>query len=97
MLLRALTTQGGHQGLTSGSDAILVPSGILGGVNISADGSNAATVIVRKGAPGNPGEVIFHQVTISPIFIIGPIQAAQECTISVSGTGGLAQFFEWVP
>lgn len=93
MILRAITTEGNHSGLMSGADSLRISSKILGGVNISADGTNAATVVVRKDGP--EGEIIFHQITKSPLFVVGPIQAANICYCNVTGTGALAQFYEW--
>lgn len=94
MLLKALTdgsvtatgtftTQSSYQG------------GILGGVLITADGTNAATVTVQK--DDSNGKTIFKLVTKSPILIKAPIslEGTRTAYYSVSGTGGAAQFFEW--
>lgn len=92
MVLRTLLA--GVGGLITGTGTVAVPSGIVGGINISADGTNAAVVVLRKNDAS--GEIIFSQSTKSPMLAVAPFNAAQTVYYSVSGTGASAQFFEWV-
>lgn len=99
MILRPASTQedltgATHQGLVSGSGIFKLPSRLLGAINVSADGTNAASVTVRKDSA--TGEIIFQQLTTSPVFVTAPIQASETCHYTVSGTGAAAQFFEWI-
>jgi hypothetical protein len=83
-----------QQGLVSGTGQFRLASGLLGGVNISTNGTNAAAVTVRRETAS--GEVVVEFSTTSPMFVIAPLQADKTCHFSVSGTGASAQFFEWV-
>ena len=95
MLLKPAT-----DGSITGTGTFVLESTILGGVLITADGTNAATVIVRY--VNSSGKQIFKLVTKSPIFITGPLSnrdggnTSQTAYYDVSGTGGAAQFYEWV-
>ena len=68
----------------------------LGGVAITADGTNNATVVVRRNS--STGKVLFHMVTKSPLVAILPVHTdgATQLHYSISGTGGLAMIYEWV-
>jgi len=68
----------------------------MGGVLITADGTNNATVIVRR--ENSSGKQVFDLVTKSPVFITGPLSldGSQALYYDVTGTGAAAQFFEWV-
>ena len=92
MLLKPINTDGA----LAGTGTLTLENRILGGVLITADGTNNATVIVRK--DNSSGDQIFDLVTKSPIFITGPIsnKGSQTIYYDVSGTGAAAQFFEWV-
>lgn len=91
MLLKAL----GIDGALAGTGTLTCESRIMGGVLITADGTNNATVIVRK--DNSSGEQVFDLVTKTPVFITGPISLkGQTLYYDVTGTGAAAQFFEWV-
>ena len=91
MKLRALT----DGGVTS-TGTVSVVSGIVGGVLVTADGTNNATVILRR--DDGSGKQILDIVTKSPGFFVAPIdtEGTQTVYYSVSGTGGAAQLYEWV-
>jgi len=91
MLLKAI----GNEGALTGTGTLTCESRIMGGVLITADGTNNATVIVRK--DNSSGKQIFDLVTKSPAFISGPISlGSQILYYDVSGTGAAAQLYEWV-
>ena len=91
MLLRAIT-----DGSVTNTGTVDVPNRVLGGVLITADGTNNATVIVRK--TDSNGTQVFKLVTKSPVFVAAPIsmEGATQAYYSVTGTGAAAQFYEWV-
>jgi hypothetical protein len=91
MILRALTN-----GAASGDQTLTGPSRIIGGVLISADGTNNATVVVRR--EDSSGKPIIHVVSKIPLWLTGPfsLEGSQNAFVSVSGTGALGQFYEWV-
>lgn len=90
MVLRPIT-----DGSVTSTGTVTCESRILGGVLITADGTNDATVTLQKDNSG--GVTIFEMVSKSPIFITGPIRAdTQTLYYSVSGTGAAAQLYEWV-
>jgi hypothetical protein len=90
MLLRPMT-----DGSVTGTGTMQLQGRILGGVLITADGTNNATVIVRR--TSDAGFQVFKLVTKSPVMIAAPIGVdAEQAYFSVSGTGAAAQFFEWV-
>lgn len=89
MILSSITS-----GLVSGTDTASCPGTILGGINISADGTNACTVTLRQSSAS--GAIIFQQVTKTPMFIIAPLRAATTIHYAISGTGGSAQLYEWL-
>lgn len=96
MLLRAAT-----DGAISGTGTAVLQSHLLGGVLITADGTNNAVVIVRK--ENATGKRIFSLTTKIPMFIRGPIAnrddnggSSQTVYYDISGTGAAAQLYEWV-
>lgn len=93
MIIKALTN-----GAISGANILVVPSGIVGGVLVSADGTNDATVVVRR--ENSTGKPIIHVVSKIPIWINGPFWTEEptddKVYVSVSGTGALAQVYEWI-
>lgn len=90
MQLRPLNTDGALAGTGT-----LTCKSRLFAVAISADGTNAATVIVRKDS--STGDQRLDYSTSVGEFIEGPISLDSETLhYSVSGTGAAAQFFEWV-
>ena len=90
MLLRAKT-----DGSISGTGTISMASPTLGGVLITADGTNNATVIVRK--INSSGERIFHVVTKQPLWVGAPMEAASVIYYDITGTGASAQIYEYIP
>lgn len=96
MLLRPLTN---GSLVTGTSKELTTTSKTFGGVLISVDGTNAATVIVRKCSVSGEttGDIIFKVVTLTGQLIQAPIQAGTDLLyVSVSGTAAAAQFYEWV-
>jgi hypothetical protein len=86
----------GNDGSLTSTGTLPLDSRILGGVLITADGTNNATVIVRTDSA--TGQIIFKLVTKSPAFITGPIRNGGSNVLyyDVSGTGAAAMFYEWV-
>ena len=82
-------------GAVSGTGTLQVHTGVLGGILISADGTNTVTVIVR--VTNESGSQIFDLQTKSPALIVGPIWCNGKTQVyySVTGTNGAAQFYEW--
>jgi len=69
---------------------------LLGGIILTTDGTNAAVVVIRKN--NATGDIIFDLSSKQPGYYLGnPIEAADVIYYSVSGTGGAAQIFEYVP
>lgn len=91
MVLRPITN-----GSFSGTQTLSVPSGIVGGILITADSTNAAVVTIQK-TDAN-GKQSFSLSTKVPIWITGPIslEGVMSAYVSVSGTGAAAQIYEWV-
>lgn len=91
MLLRAL-----FDGSISAPASAKVGSGIVGGVLITTDGTNAAVVIVRRG--DSAGKQVFKISTKTPLFVKAPIglEGTTDAYCDVSGTGAAAQFYEWL-
>ncbi len=82
-------------GLVSGADIINIPSGVLGGVMLGADNTNAATTVLRRDSETGP--IIFQAVTKAPLWV--PCQIIVGSTrlyYSVSGTGAGSQIYEHV-
>ena len=90
MLLEAIT-----DGSTTGTGAFELHSYLFGGVLITADGANDATVIVRRNDAA--GKQIFNLVTKTAGLIAAPIstEGTRILYYSISGTGAAAQFYEW--
>jgi hypothetical protein len=91
MQLRPIT-----DGSVATTGVMSVPSRIFGGALITADGTNNATVVVRR-TDAN-GLQVFKIVTKSPMCVTAPfaMDGADVAHYSVSGTGAAAQFYEWV-
>ena len=91
MLLRSIS-----EGTIAGTGTLQMPAKVLGGVLITADGTNNATILLQT--DNSSGAQIFELVTKSPIFITGPISnnGSQTLYYSISGTGASAQIYEWV-
>ena len=73
------------------------PSGNLGGVIITTDGTNAAVVIIQIN--NDVGKKVFDISTKTPgVFILNPISLEGSTVIyySITGTGAAAQLYEYV-
>lgn len=91
MLLKPL----GATGALTSTGTITCESRVVGGVLITTDGTNAATVVLYR--DNSSGAQVFDLSTKSPIFVAAPISlGSQTLYYDVSGTGAAAQFFEWV-
>ena len=90
MILKPLT-----DGSTSGT-GLLACNAAFGGALITADGTNDATVIVRRNS--DTGTQIFKVVTKASGLIAAPFDLGDSNQIhySISGTGAAAQLYEWV-
>ena len=86
----------GNDGALTGTGTFVLESRILGGVLITADGTNTATIVLRTNDVN--GKQIFDLATKSPAFPTGPIRNGESQTVyyDVSGTGAAAMFYEWV-
>ncbi len=91
MILRALST-----GSVTGTSSYTVASGVVGGLLITADGTNDATVLVKR--TDTNGKAVISIVTKTPMWVAGPFSLENVTTafLSVSGTGAAAQIYEWV-
>lgn len=89
-LLQAVT-----DGSVTGTGTVEITSYILGGVLITADGTNDATVVLRRNDAS--GKQIFKVVTKSPGMFAAPISCEGATTIyySISGTGAAGQIYRW--
>lgn len=92
MQLEALT-----DGTVTSTGTLTVDSRIIGGVLITADGTNNATISIKR--DDTNGKEVFNIVTKQPAFIVGPVSLEDTTAAyySVSGTGAAAQFYEWQP
>lgn len=92
MVLRPITN-----GSVTGTQTLTIKSGIIGGVLITADSTNAAVVTIQRNDAS--GKEIFDISTKVPLWLAGPFSLEDTTTayVSVSGTGAAAQFYEWVP
>ena len=81
-------------GTISGTGTVAVQSGILGAVLLTANGTNDATVVLRK--DNSSGAIVYNLVSKAPLFTAGPIRIdSQSLYYSISGTGASAQLYEW--
>ena len=82
MILRPLTN-----GAVVGTDTLQVKSGVVGGALLTADGTNDATLIVRR--ESDTGKAILHVVSKIPLWITGPfhLEGALLAYVSVAGAG----------
>ncbi len=92
MILKSLTN-----GKVTGTGTLIMSQtmsqGIFGGVLISTDGTNAVTVTLTDGS----GQKIFEVSTTIPGFVIAPIHSlSNTLAYAITGTGGAAQFYEWI-
>jgi hypothetical protein len=79
----------------NGTGGLHVASRIIGGILVTADGTNDATIVIRR--ENSSGAMVFHLVTKSPAFIAGPIFCnTQEIYVSCTGTGAGVFLYEWI-
>lgn len=67
----------------------------LGGILITTDGTNAATVTIRK--TNGSGDIIFDITTTASMFVGMPLECTDIVHWTLSGTGSGLQLFEWIP
>ena len=89
MILKPITN-----GNATGTGTVDVESKKLGGVLITADGTNNAVVILRNDS--STGFEIFDISTKQPLFIQAPISVSDKLYYNISGTGAAAQLYEWI-
>ena len=89
MLLKPMT-----DGRVSGTGTIACESRIFGGILLSTDGTNAATISVQK--DNSNGDPVFEFYSVTAQMVVAPIQASDTLYYSISGTNVTAQLFEWV-
>jgi len=91
MVLRPLTN-----GSFSGTQTLVCKSRIIGGVLITADSTNAAAVTIQN--TDGSGKYALQISTKVPLWLAGPfaLENTETAYVSVSGTGALAQIYEWV-
>ena len=88
---RALT-----DGNVTGTGTVTCGQGNVAGVLLTANGTNDATVILRR--DDGSGKQLFDVVSKSPGFMLAPIDTENTATVhyTISGTGAAAQIYEWV-
>ncbi len=71
-------------------------SGVIGGVLITADGTNDAVVVLREN--NSAGKVLFDITSKSPLFVVAPIRSGETAQIwyTITGTGASAMLYEWI-
>lgn len=91
MILRALTN-----GAINAAASIVVKSGIVGGVLITADGTNNAVLTLRR--VNSTGKPIIQVTTKIPLWVNGPfhMEDTSDAYVDISGTGAAVQVYEWV-
>lgn len=90
MELREIT----NGGQAPGNGVIDCPSGKLGGLLISADGTNPATVTIRKDNSGGRAIVDAFNTRHSA-FIAAPFEGADKLYWELAGTNARLQIYEW--
>lgn len=82
------------EGAIAGTGTIDLSGPVFGGVDVNADGTNAATVIIRDNDA--TGEILVHCITTVGKTFFGPFRAAsKKIYYSISGTGATATLYEW--
>jgi hypothetical protein len=91
MILRALTN-----GAITVASAVTVSTRIVGGLLITADGTNNAVLKVRR--DDTNGKPVIDITTKIPLWITGPIdmEGTNTAYVDISGTGAAVQVYEWV-
>lgn len=83
------------EGMLNGVGNFFVNSRTIGGIVVTADGTNNATVIIKR--ENASGTEIFKLITKSPAFICAPIFCnTQNLYITCTGTGAGVFLYEWV-
>lgn len=89
---------GGTGKVAAGNDTITLSkkgNRTLGGILITTDGTNAATVIIRE--TNGSGNIIFDITTTASMFVGMPLECTDVIHYTLSGTGSGLQLFEWIP
>ena len=91
MIVKALTN-----GSVVGTGTVKCESYIIGGILVSVDGTNVATVILRR--DNAEGKQIIKIATKTAMWISAPFSMEDTQTVyyAVTGTGAAAQLYEWV-
>jgi len=91
MQLRAMTN-----GSVSSTGTLTLKTGIVGGVIISTNNTNAAVVVLRR--DNASGKQLFSMSTVTAVGVFAPIWMENTETLyyDISGTGASAQIYEWV-
>ena len=83
------------EGKLNGTGSVFVKTRIIGGIVVTADGTNDATVVLRRDT--SVGTIVFQLVTKSPAFVVAPIFCdTQQVYVSCTGTGAGVFLYEWV-
>lgn len=80
-------------GSVTGTGTVEARTGVLGAVNIAANGSDVVTVTIKE--TNASGRVIFATKTPIPLFVAAPFETVNTVYYDISGTGGELQLFEW--
>lgn len=69
--------------------------GLFGGALLTADGTNACVVVIRK--DNSSGEILFDVSSKTPFFATAPIRVDGTKTLyySITGTNASAMLYEW--
>lgn len=87
-MLRPITN-----GKVSGTLTTKCSSGVIGGVLITADGTNDATVVLH--ADNSDGHIALEVATKNSLWVPGPIHlGSRTLYYSITGTGATAQIYE---
>lgn len=82
-------------GAISGTDTISLDDKLFGGVDLNADGTNAATCVIRD--ENASGTILIDTSTITGKTIIAPFKAPSGIIhYVISGTNADAMLYEWV-
>ena len=81
-------------GKVTGTGTLTVPSMTLGGIVITADGTNAAVVKLQKDDAS--GDILLEVSSNTSFAVIAPIATLTSSVYySITGTGASAQIYQW--
>ena len=91
MLIKSITN-----GSVSSTGTITCESGIVGGILLTTDNTNAAVVELRRNSAS--GKKILQVSTVTSMWISGPfsLEETTQLYYSITGTGAAGQVFEWI-